>query len=126
MRISNELERKREREKREERRENNAIYSGHLRFCLQPRAAHTLRSDQLITFVEHISLDSLKVSEKTHSYSHSVFPLKTLTHVPYLLKVENIFFFNLESVRKETFTLKFFPLKTHTYLCPIFIVKLQS
>ena len=29
-----------------ERREKNAIYSGHLRLCQQPRAAHALRSDQ--------------------------------------------------------------------------------
>ena len=30
----------------EREREKNAIYSGHLRFCQQPRAAHALRSDQ--------------------------------------------------------------------------------
>ena len=32
----------------------NAIYSGHLRLCQQPRAAHALRSDQdemVITFL---------------------------------------------------------------------------
>jgi hypothetical protein len=29
-----------------EEREKNAIYSGHLRLCQQPRAAHALRSDQ--------------------------------------------------------------------------------
>ena len=29
-----------------ERGEKNAIYSGHLRLCQQPRAAHALRSDQ--------------------------------------------------------------------------------
>ena len=34
------------RKKRERRREKNAIYSGHLRLCQQPRAAHALRSDQ--------------------------------------------------------------------------------
>ena len=34
------------RKKRRER-EKNAIYSGHLRFCLQPRAAHALHSNQL-------------------------------------------------------------------------------
>jgi hypothetical protein len=34
-----------EREKERERRKN-AIYSGHLRLCQQPRAAHALRSDQ--------------------------------------------------------------------------------
>ena len=37
-RISNELERKRE------EREKNAIYSGHLRFCQQPRAAQRTHS----------------------------------------------------------------------------------
>ena len=30
----------------EERREKDAIYSGHLRLCQQPRAAHGLRLDQ--------------------------------------------------------------------------------
>ena len=39
------MSRKRERRKKE--REKNAIYSGHLRLCQQPRAAHALRSDQL-------------------------------------------------------------------------------
>ena len=34
-------------ERKKERREKNAIYSGHLRLCQQPRAAHALRSDQL-------------------------------------------------------------------------------
>ena len=29
-----------------ERKRKNAIYSGHLRLCQQPRAAHTLRSNQ--------------------------------------------------------------------------------
>ena len=29
-----------------DKREKNAIYSGHLRLCQQPRAAHTLRSKQ--------------------------------------------------------------------------------
>ena len=40
-----------EREKKE--REKNAIYSGHLRLCQQPRAAHALRSDQnhIIPFI---------------------------------------------------------------------------
>ena len=46
-RISNEPEeRKKERER--ERKRKNAIYSGHLRLCQQPRAAHALRLDQLI------------------------------------------------------------------------------
>ena len=34
--------------KKEEEREKNAIYSGHLRLCQQPRAAHALRSDQFL------------------------------------------------------------------------------
>ena len=37
-------ERKKEREK--ERKRKNAIYSGHLCLCQQPRAAHALHSDQ--------------------------------------------------------------------------------
>ena len=38
------MSRKREREK--ERKRKNAIYIVHQRLCQQPRAAHTLRSDQ--------------------------------------------------------------------------------
>ena len=34
-------------ERREREREKNAIYSGHLRLCQQPRAAHALCSNQL-------------------------------------------------------------------------------
>ena len=50
-RISNEPEeRKKEREREEEERKN-AIYSGHLRLCQQPRAAHALRSDQFMKVV---------------------------------------------------------------------------
>ena len=41
----------RKREERERERENNAIYSGHLRLCQQPRAAHSLRSDQFRTLM---------------------------------------------------------------------------
>ena len=41
------MSRKREEERKKEERENNAIYSGNLRLCQQPRAAHALRSDQL-------------------------------------------------------------------------------
>ena len=35
-------------EERKKEREKNAICSGHLRLCQQPRAAHALRSDQLL------------------------------------------------------------------------------
>ena len=35
-------------ERKRERGEKNAIYSGQLRLCQQPRAAHALRSDQNI------------------------------------------------------------------------------
>ena len=35
-------------EEEEERGEKNAIYSGQLRLCQQPRASHALRSDQYI------------------------------------------------------------------------------
>ena len=50
-RISNEPEEER---KRERRREKNAIYSGHLRLCQQPRAAHALRSDQNTIYSGHL------------------------------------------------------------------------
>ena len=36
------------RKKRE--KEKNAIYSGHLRLCQQPMAAHALRSDQYLAW----------------------------------------------------------------------------
>ena len=48
--ICNEPE-EREKERRR-RREKNAIYSGHLRLFQQPRAAHALRSDQYIVYVD--------------------------------------------------------------------------
>jgi hypothetical protein len=44
VRISNEPGERREERKRE--REKIAIYSGQLRSCQQPRAAHALRLDQ--------------------------------------------------------------------------------
>ena len=46
------MSRKREEREKKERREKNAIYSGHIRLCQQPRAAHALRSDQLINIVQ--------------------------------------------------------------------------
>ena len=45
--LLGELAMSRKKKKKERRRrEKNAIYSGHLRLCQQPRAAHTLRLDQ--------------------------------------------------------------------------------
>ena len=38
------------REEKKKEREKNAIYSGHLRLCQQPRAAHALRSDQMLAW----------------------------------------------------------------------------
>jgi hypothetical protein len=40
------MSRKKEEERGKIEREKNAIYSGHLRLCQQPRAAHALRLDQ--------------------------------------------------------------------------------
>ena len=42
-------------ERKKERKRKNAIYSGQLRLCQQPRAAHALRSDQLLStgFIVH-------------------------------------------------------------------------
>ena len=36
------------RKKERGEREKNALYSGHLRLCQQPRAVHALRSDQFM------------------------------------------------------------------------------
>ena len=43
--LMGELAMSRKKEEREKEKKN-AIYSGHLRLCQQPRAAHALRSDQ--------------------------------------------------------------------------------
>ena len=43
------MSRKKREEREKERKRKNAINSGHLRLCQQPRAAHALRSDQLYT-----------------------------------------------------------------------------
>ena len=44
--LMGELAMSRKKKEGEREREKNAIYSGHLRLCQQPRAAHALRSDQ--------------------------------------------------------------------------------
>ena len=50
--LLGELAMSRKKERGGERRERkNAIYSGHLRLCQQPRAAHALRSDQYPTLM---------------------------------------------------------------------------
>ena len=54
------MSRKKEREK--ERREKNAIYSGHLRLCQQPRAAHALRSDQNVKLHIHANHANLPIT----------------------------------------------------------------
>ena len=40
--------------------QKNAIYSGHLRLCQKPRAAHALRSDQFVSFLALISKEGEK------------------------------------------------------------------
>ena len=52
--LMGELAMSRKKKEREREREKNAIYSGHLCLCQQPRAAHALRSDQHFLF--HFSL----------------------------------------------------------------------
>ena len=47
---------RKKRERKKERKRKNAIYSGHLRLCQQPRAAHALRSDQKITISELVAI----------------------------------------------------------------------
>ena len=44
--LMGELAMSRKKRERKREREKTAIYSGHLRLCQQPRAAHALRSDQ--------------------------------------------------------------------------------
>ena len=64
-------------QKREER-EKNAIYSGHLRLCQQPRAAHALRSDQLVT------QSTLRLFQQIFCvYSVSMFAKGKLTQIGY-------------------------------------------
>ena len=46
--LMGELAMSRKKRERKKEREKNAIYSGHLRLCQQPRAAHALRSDQFV------------------------------------------------------------------------------
>ena len=53
--------------KREER-EKNAIHSGHLRLCQQPRAAHALRSDQLSNSGMSLTLVNNLVSKASGFY----------------------------------------------------------
>ena len=45
---------KEEREREEEKK--NAIYSGHLHLCQQPRAAHALRSDQFLEMEDDLNI----------------------------------------------------------------------
>ena len=51
----------------EEEREKNAIYSGHLRLCQQPRAAHALRSDQKMPFIVATYVYTSSQGQRTHS-----------------------------------------------------------
>ena len=44
--LMGELAMSRKKKERDREREKNAIYSGHLRLCQQPRSAHALCSDQ--------------------------------------------------------------------------------
>jgi hypothetical protein len=50
--------------------EKNDIYSGHLRLCQQPRAVHALRSDQINSFQ-----NSLSIAEKIFCFQYSVIKL---------------------------------------------------
>ena len=56
-------------EERKRKREKNAIYSGHLRFCLQPSAAHALRSDQ--NFVKICGFNTIQIEEVNCNYPGS-------------------------------------------------------
>ena len=59
-----------------ERKRKNAIYSGHLRLCQQPRAAHALRSDQFPIYVNSwVHIDLVQVSQGLwDSLGHHILP----------------------------------------------------
>ena len=64
-----------------ERGEKNAIYSGHLRLCQQPRAAHTLHSDQLSYILS--SPKPLCISSRSFPYFHAdTFCYRFIYHFP--------------------------------------------
>ena len=71
-RMSNELER---------RGEKNALYSGQLRLCQQPRAAHALRSDQntSIRFGLSTAKYTLLISADIH-HSHAIYDVSGLDY----------------------------------------------
>jgi hypothetical protein len=64
-RICNEPEEKEERE----RGEKNAIYSGHLRLCQQPRAAHALHLDQCLILNGARSGSLVTLTEQSSEYA---------------------------------------------------------
>ena len=74
--LLGELAMSRKKERRKKEREN-AIYSGHLRFCLQPRAAHALRSDQLFLISIWLFSKNANTANTWHmvSYGNLVFRL---------------------------------------------------
>ena len=79
------------RKKRErERREKNAIYSGHLRLCQQPRAAHALRSDQYITKVEWDLYAFLEIVENKVLGVSLLFLLPSVQSAGWVSKDRNI------------------------------------
>ena len=74
--LLGELAMSRKRERKRERKRKNAIYSGHLRLCQQPRPAHALRSDQ--TIVRLISTPALELQ-----YRHGLWDITLLINFPY-------------------------------------------
>ena len=84
------MSRKRERKKKEEKK--NAIYSGHLRFCLQPRAAHALCSDQFFSHcnrkstIFHIHFHLLLIfSQSKETQTKTIFSPSTKQRIKQLL-----------------------------------------
>ena len=64
-------------EEREREREKNAIYSGQLRLCQQPRAAHALRSDQKVC--NHISATLLIIGVKNEAEDEALLTKSSCT-----------------------------------------------
>ena len=81
------------RKKKEERRENNAIYSGHICLCQQPRAAHALRSDQKLVLLDfYEAIQQGKKRSRKISWNH-FFVIQVSVYEKILILVNTILIF---------------------------------
>ena len=93
------MSRKKREERERERKRKNAIYSGHLGLCQQPRAAHALRSDQLtcLSYVPHTQCSG---ATATGNFSH-ILTSYILWRYPYIPNSEIHLVLQLSSVFQD-------------------------